>query len=134
MHKGSLKIKMILYAKQESSSQPAATCNTGRRGPLSSAEAEEGLSGIGMSCCRASAVSHRIPETLECLGRNSDMQPGPKATTRGAHEGQSLSFCQCLNWVVHFILNKTPWHIICNGFTSFTLFCGKLCFLFQCSK
>lgn len=60
----------------------------------------------GMSFCRASAVSHRIPETLECLGRNSDMQQGPRATTRGAREGQSLSLCQCLNWVVHFIYFK----------------------------
>lgn len=70
-----------------------------------------------MSCCQ-----HLL---FPRWGRNSDMQPGPKATTR---EDQSLSSCQILNRVVNlFILNKSPWHIIRHGFTFVTLYCGKLC-------
>lgn len=48
-----------------------------------------------MSCCQ-----HLL---FPRWGRNSDMQPGPKATTR---EDQSLSSCQILNRVVNFIYFK----------------------------
>lgn len=39
-------------------------------------------------------------------GRNSDIQPEPKDRREWAHEGQSLSLCQDLDWVVNFIYVK----------------------------
>lgn len=60
------KKKIILYAKQESSSQSTGTSSTGRRGPFSSVEVEEGLSGthdelLPSICCFPDGT-----ETLRC--------------------------------------------------------------------
>lgn len=92
---GKKKNTTILYAEEKSSSQSAATSSTRRRESFYSAEVEEGLSGK----CDELLPTSAFPR----WGRNSVMQPGPKATT---HEDQSLSSCQILNWVLHFIYFK----------------------------